>query len=318
MGNHVIKESIKYAAFMLILLVIGVIVIIIYIFKLHKEIKRRKKIEKELGEKEKKYKLLAENTVECIWLLGLKDMKFKYISPSIYSLIGMSVEEVMSEGLFALLPPESIKKMESIMKKRVEKFIKGDRSKDVVEGKDEIKHYKKDGTLVDIEISSKYIYSEEDNSIYVIGISRDISERKKLEKEIIIEKYELESAFQKISKSEKELRDFMGVMDRIPIGVIVTDVNGNITYVNRKVIDTSKFKKEEIIGKTPRIFKSGVQTMNFYNEMWKEVASGKEWSGELINETRDGIRYKEKVTIIPVKDDFGKIYSYLGLKEKTE
>ncbi|AGX45219.1 PAS domain S-box protein [Clostridium saccharobutylicum] len=135
----------------------------------------------------KNYKLLIENAVECIWLFNLQTMSFKYISPSITNLRGLTVEEVMNEKIEDSLTPESLKKIKKFHIDRLCKFMSGDRSENVISNIDEYNQYCKDGTIKTIEISTKFIVDEKTNTIDILGVSRDITRRKKLEKRLINE-----------------------------------------------------------------------------------------------------------------------------------
>ncbi|OOM16573.1 PAS domain S-box protein [Clostridium saccharobutylicum] len=134
-----------------------------------------------------KYKLLVENAVECIWLFNLQTMSFKYISPSITNLRGLTVEEAMNEKIEDSLTPESIKKIKKFHIDRLCKFMSGDRSENVVSNIDEYNQYCKDGTIKTIEISTKFIIDKDTNTIDILGVSRDITKRKKSERRLINE-----------------------------------------------------------------------------------------------------------------------------------
>ena len=124
------------------------------------------------------YKLLAENTVECIWLFDLKNRCFKYISPSILNLRGSTVEEAMKEKLEDCLTPESMKKIKDQGLTRLPQFLAGNRSENIASSIDEFDQYCKDGSIKPIEISTKLILNNETGSVDVLGVSRDICNRK--------------------------------------------------------------------------------------------------------------------------------------------
>ena len=86
-----------------------------------------------------------------------------------------------------------------------------------------------------------------------------------------------------ITRSEGELREFLTIIEHIPISVVITDINGNINYGNTAVFDASGYTKEELLGKNPSIFKSGFHTEEFYKEIWETISSGNEWHGEFRN-----------------------------------
>lgn len=312
--NDLIKISIISIIFLILL---GTIVIMIIVFnvRLNREIKEKNIVESELKISEAKYKLLAENTVECIWLLNLSTMEYKYISPAITYLRGLTVEEAMKETLEDSLTPESLERVYKATELRMGKFMSGDRSPDTIEGTYEFQQYRKDGTIVDVEISTKYVYNEEEKALYIIGVSRDISLRKKLEQKIIEEINEKNVLIEKLSKSEQELKEFFVIIEHSPISVVITDVNGNIKYANKTVLELTGYTIEELIGKNPRVLNSGFHPKEFYEEMWKEIKSGNEWRGEIKNIKKDKSTYWERGIIIPIKNDNGEIYSFLALKE---
>lgn len=137
-----------------------------------------------------KYKVIAENIDECIWIFDLANKCFKYISPSIYKLRGMTVEEAMNEKLEDCLTLESLKKIKAQGSTRLSQFLAGDRSENISSSIDEYEQYCKDGTIKVIEISTKLILNNETNSVDILGVSRDVSYRKKIDEDL---KFQLEN-----------------------------------------------------------------------------------------------------------------------------
>ena len=128
---------------------------------------------------------LLENTVECIWIFNCNTQQYKYISASIYKLRGITVEEAMNESLGDSLTPESIEKIKSAGMNRYPRFLAGDRSDEVVNDISEYQQYCKGGSIKDVEISTKLAIDEATGETVVIGVSRDITERKKRERELL-------------------------------------------------------------------------------------------------------------------------------------
>jgi len=83
--------------------------------------------------------------------------------------------------------------------------------------------------------------------------------------------------------------------------VVITDEDGNIEYVNDYVCELTGYTKEELIGKNPRIFKSGYQDKEFYEELWNTIKNGKEFDAILINRKKNGELFYLDEKIIPVK-----------------
>jgi PAS domain S-box-containing protein len=97
-------------------------------------------------------------------------------------------------------------------------------------------------------------------------------------------------------------------------GVLITDTEGVIRYVNPSLERMTGYTKDELIGENPRILKSGQQTEEFYKDLWATIKGGATWSGRFVNKRKDGTFYTEDATISPVKDASGRITSFVGVK----
>jgi PAS domain S-box-containing protein len=116
-------------------------------------------------------------------------------------------------------------------------------------------------------------------------------------------------------RTEDMLRRLSSVVEQSPVSVIITDLKGDITYVNRKFTETSGFEAKEVLGKNCRILKSGHSTGANYGELWKAISSGKEWRGVFHNRKKDGGMYCESAVIRPLEDYDGTIAHFVALKE---
>lgn len=118
----------------------------------------------------------------------------------------------------------------------------------------------------------------------------------------------------KILKDKIELKRFRNAIENSDNFIMVTDKNKKIKYINQSMLNTMGYKKEEIIGKDPAIFRAGFVTKESYKKMNKTIYSGKKWTGEFINKTKSGNLIYEKASIIPIFGDNGKIEEFLGIK----
>jgi len=96
--------------------------------------------------------------------------------------------------------------------------------------------------------------------------------------------------------------------------IVIVDTSGKIQYVNPAFTKMTGYSSEDVIGRNPRILKSGRQSAEFYQELWATVASGRVWHGELINRRKNGTLYTEEMTVTPVRDSRRKIVNYIALK----
>lgn len=115
-------------------------------------------------------------------------------------------------------------------------------------------------------------------------------------------------------RREAELRMLWEAVRQIPEGILVTAPDATIQYVNPALVNMTGYRPDEMIGATPRLFKSGLEGPSFYAEMWRTIAGGYCWTGEIRNRRRDGSRYWEQMTIAPVVGRDGRITNYIGIK----
>ncbi|MBC7963275.1 MAG: EAL domain-containing protein [Steroidobacteraceae bacterium] len=118
-----------------------------------------------------------------------------------------------------------------------------------------------------------------------------------------------------VDQRTSELRKLSAAVEQSANSVIITGVDGIIEYVNPKFSQTFGYTFDEAVGQTPRILKSGRQLDSYYAEMWNTIGSGREWQGEFCNKAKDGRLYWELCSIAPIKDETGKITSFVAIKE---
>lgn len=137
-----------------------------------------------------------------------------------------------------------------------------------------------------------YVFSPE--KYYFTSLSIDITEQK---------------------ESADLLKRYMVAVEQSPASVVLTDLDANITYTNRRFTEITGYTKEEAKGKNPRILQSGEHSEEFYKGLWKTLLSGKVWSGAFRNKRKNGELFWEEATITPIFNIKGEIVSYLALKE---
>jgi diguanylate cyclase (GGDEF)-like protein/PAS domain S-box-containing protein len=103
-------------------------------------------------------------------------------------------------------------------------------------------------------------------------------------------------------------------IEAAPIGTILVNRDAKVIWANAAMEFLTGYAREELIGQNPRLFKSGKQTREFYNEMWQTILSGRQWQGELINRRKDGEMFHESLTIVPLRDAEGRVSHFVGLK----
>jgi PAS domain S-box-containing protein len=120
---------------------------------------------------------------------------------------------------------------------------------------------------------------------------------------------------QDIKDSEEKNRKFSRAVEQSPLSIVITDIKGNIEYVNPKFTEISGYTFEEAVGNTPKLLKSGRHDANFYSNLWSTILSGNTWQGEMYNLKKDGTLFIEEASINPVKSRDGKVTNFVAIKQ---
>ncbi len=219
-------------------------------------------------------------------LIFYKDINDNYLgaNDSFLNQIGININDLKGKTDFDLLPlkkAKEFKKIDNEILKSLKPLISNTEEKDT------------DGNNLIFETRKTPFFNKKGTLLGLIGISRDITERKKAELRVKSQSVALKSTAN---------------------GVVITNTKGEIVWVNPAFRKLTGYSWEELIGENPRILSSGKHDKAFYEEMWNTITAGETWHGEIINKKKDGTLFHEEMTITPILDDKGKIIQFVAIK----
>jgi PAS domain S-box-containing protein len=97
-------------------------------------------------------------------------------------------------------------------------------------------------------------------------------------------------------------------------GIMITDLQGTILEVNQALEGLTGYSRAELLGQTPRLFKSGVHPPEFYAAMWQTILNRSGWQGELTNRRKDGTLFQSSLTVSPIVDPQGRLTHFIGIQ----
>uniref|UniRef100_A0A832G760 histidine kinase n=1 Tax=Ignavibacterium album TaxID=591197 RepID=A0A832G760_9BACT len=258
-----------------------------YLLCISRDITERKKFQNLIRESEKKYRALFENAYDPILLIDIKSFRILDCNPAAEKLFGKNKSQIIHSLLEEFSPEvqHNNENSEELINFYLNKALKGETT--IFEWCFETSDKKilTEGNLYKVDING--------NSLLQL-IIRDITEKR---------------------KSEEQLKLLSFSINQSSSAVIITDVNGNIDYVNDTFTKLTGYSKEEVIGENPRFLKSGYTSKETYKELWNKILSGENWEGEFLNKRKDGTLYWEFARISPVKNENGVITNFIGIKD---
>jgi two-component system sensor histidine kinase/response regulator len=204
------------------------------------------------------------------------------------SIFGYRADQAVGRTVAELIvPPEYRERHQAGMVR----FIETGEPK-IIGSRVEVTGMRADGSRFPIELTIGSI-SEGDNALFSAYV-RDITERK---------------------DAETQLRKLSLAVEQSPESIVITDVDGQIDYVNEAFVFNTGYSREEVIGCNPKILQSGKTPVATYVSMWSTLIEGEPWKGELYNKRKDGSEYVEFAIITPIRQADGSVTHYVAVKE---
>jgi PAS domain S-box-containing protein len=152
------------------------------IYAAARDLTERIEAERAVKASEERYRLMADNTADVIWVLDVAEMRFTYVSQSVERLRGYTAQEVVKQPLDQVLTPESAARVAAVLPRAIEALERGDESARI--NVTQVDQPCKDGSVVATEATTTLLTDAEGRVDRVLGVSRDITERRRAEAEI--------------------------------------------------------------------------------------------------------------------------------------
>ena len=153
--------------------------------------------------------------------------------------------------------------------------------------------YDKSGSIVHTIWHNSVLLDENNNLVSILSQIQDITNQKQTEKQLHLLTTAVESADN---------------------GIVITNLEGHIIWVNPAFTKLTGYTFEEVLGQNPRILKSGLQSSGYYHNLWSTIKAGQVWNGTLINRKKDGSTYMEEQSITPVYSQDHEITHFIAIK----
>lgn len=252
-------------------------------FVIFRDITRRKQAERALRESQRYQRAILDNIPDPAWL---KDPQGRYLvlNQPLVKIFGLGPGGVPGKApggataeLASPLEDEGRRALKERISVRAERRLKdaagGERWFDTIESP---------------------VLDEKGTVTGVVGIARDITERKRVEEKLVLQTSALEAAAN---------------------GIVITNLEGKIEWVNPAFTQLTGYTAAEAVGSKISILKSGRQDAAFYRRMWEAILRGEVWQGEVVNRRKDGSEYCEEMIITPVRDHTGAVRRFVAIKQ---
>ena len=247
-----------------------------------RDITERKQMEQALRESENRHRELLNSQRDGV---GTTDASqdFIFANPALGRILGVPAEQLIGRNLREFLSEDQLE----IHRQQIEQRKAGKKSSY------EIEVTAADGETRQVLIEAAPKLDEAGKYSGTFAVFRDITERKHTEKQLHLQTSALVATAN---------------------GIVISDKTGRILWVNPAFTRLTGYEANEVIGKTPKILKSGAHGQEFYESLWKTIVGGKTWHGEIVNRRKDGSTYYEEMTITPVMDERGEISHFVAVK----
>lgn len=252
--------------------------------ELEMSLARSKEAKETLRIRAQEYRSLAENMPDNIVRYD-REGRTLYVNPSMERTLGIPAENTIGKSPMELHPDGRFADYIAMLKKVIATGVGSEFDMAFPDGSGNILYHQ-----------IRFV-PERDNEgaiTSILAIGRDITERR---------------------RAKEELLKLSSAIEQSPVTIVMTDAKGTIEFVNPKFTQLTGYLPEEVIGKNPRLLKSGETPPEEYKNLWETITAGNVWHGEFKNRKKNGALFREYATIAPVRNSNCDITHYIAIKE---
>jgi two-component system sensor histidine kinase/response regulator len=219
-------------------------------------------------------------------VLSDAEARITYVNPAFTRIFGYHLDDLEGEFVTCLDPQANPAKLET------SDFLRLVLTQGAFAG--EIERRALDGSLIPVIANVATVYDDKDRLLGIVSSYEDL---------------------RPIKEKVSALRQLSLALEQSPESITITNLAGEIEYVNKAFEFSSGYPRAELIGRNTNILQSGNTPRETYEKMWEALANGQTWQGELFNRRKDGVEYTELAVITPIHMDDGRINQYMAVKK---
>ncbi|KAA6186221.1 PAS domain S-box protein [Thiohalocapsa marina] len=237
---------------------------------------------KRLGERQALNQAIIDAAPIAIELVEADSLRFIECNPASYRTLGFSRTEMLDLSVADIQDALSAEQLADITREIRQRG----------EAQFDTRHRHRDGSVLNVRVRARMVRLG--GRDHILGIWRDVTAE---------------------TRANAQIRLLSMAVEQNPSMVVVTDLDGNIIFVNDAFERSTGYSRDEALGRNPRILKSGKTPPEVYQDLWRTITAGETWHGEFINHTKDGRECIESATIMALRDDRGRICNYVAVKQ---